>query len=105
MIDISDGLVSDLGHIANASGMSINVDTKSFEIPEPLAAAASAFNGDALEWILTGGEDHAFAATFSTASDVPDGWTIIGTVSAGTPGVLVDGEPYSGTGWDHFSSN
>ncbi|MEI6109418.1 MAG: thiamine-phosphate kinase [Actinomycetes bacterium] len=105
MIDISDGLVSDLGHIAKASDVSINIDTKSFEVPEPLAAAASAFNGDAIEWILTGGEDHAFAATFSNALDVPTGWTIIGIVSSGAPGVLVDGEPYSGTGWDHFSSN
>lgn len=105
MIDISDGLVSDLSHIAKASGVSINIQTAEFEIPEPLAAAASAFNGDALEWILTGGEDHAFAATFTTALDVPSGWTIIGSVQSGEPVVTVDGEMYSGKGWDHFSSN
>jgi thiamine-monophosphate kinase len=105
MIDISDGLVSDLGHIAKASEVSINIHTSEFEIPEPLAAAASAFNGNALEWILTGGEDHAFAATFKTALDVPSGWTIIGSVEAGEPAVTVDGEIYSGKGWDHFSTN
>ena len=105
MIDISDGLVSDLSHIAKASGVSINIKTSEFDIPEPLAAAASAFNGNALEWILTGGEDHAFAATFKTALDVPSGWIIIGTVEAGEPVVTVDGEIYSGKGWDHFSSN
>ena len=105
MIDISDGLVSDLGHIAKASGVVIDIDTKAFEIPEPLAAAASAFNGNALEWILTGGEDHAFVATFSSALDVPSGWTIIGSVKAGNSEVLVDGQPYSGKGWDHFGSN
>jgi thiamine-monophosphate kinase len=105
MIDISDGLVADLGHIAKASGVSINVKTSEFEIPEPLAAAASAFNGNALEWILTGGEDHAFAATFKTALEVPSGWTIIGSVESGNPAVTVDGETYSGKGWDHFSSN
>lgn len=105
MIDISDGLVSDLGHIAKASGVSINIQTSAFEIPEPLAAAASAFNGNAMEWILTGGEDHAFAATFKTALDVPSGWTIVGSVESGEPAVTVDGEIYSGKGWDHFSSN
>lgn len=105
MIDISDGLVSDLGHIAKSSGVSINIQTSAFEIPEPLAAAASAFNGNAMEWILTGGEDHAFAATFKTALDVPSGWTIVGSVESGEPAVTVDGEIHSGKGWDHFSSN
>ena len=105
MIDISDGLVADLGHIAQASKVRINIESNKFQIPEALAAAASAFNGDAMEWILSGGEDHAFAATFKTALDVPSGWTIIGSVESGEPAVTVDGESYSGKGWDHFSSN
>ena len=105
MIDISDGLVSDLGHIAQASKVQINIESNKFQIPEALAAAASAFNGDAMEWILSGGEDHAFAATFKTALDVPSGWTIVGSVESGEPAVTVDGESYSGKGWDHFSTN
>ncbi|MEY4900034.1 MAG: hypothetical protein RI895_456 [Actinomycetota bacterium] len=105
MIDISDGLVSDLEHIAQASKVKINIESNKFQIPEALAAAASAFNGDAMEWILSGGEDHAFAATFKTALDVPSGWTIIGSVDSGEPFVTVDGESYSGKGWDHFSTN
>ena len=105
MIDISDGLVADLGHIAQASKVRINIESNKFQIPEALAAAASAFNGDAMEWILSGGEDHAFAATFKTALDVPSGWTIIGSVDSGDPVVTVDGESYSGKGWDHFSTN
>jgi thiamine-monophosphate kinase len=105
MIDISDGLVADLGHIAQASKVKINIESNKFQIPEALAAAAAAFNGDAMEWILSGGEDHAFAATFKTALDVPSGWTIIGSVDSGEPAVTVDGESYSGKGWDHFSTN
>jgi thiamine-monophosphate kinase len=105
MIDISDGLVADLGHIAQASKVKINIESNKFQIPEALAAAAAAFNGDAMEWILSGGEDHAFAATFKTALDVPSGWTIIGSVDSGEPSVTVDGESYSGKGWDHFSTN
>ena len=105
MIDISDGLVSDLGHIAQASKVKINIESDKFQIPEALAAAASAFHGDAMEWILSGGEDHAFAATFKSDLDVPSGWTIVGSVESGEPAVTVDGEIYSGKGWDHFSTN
>ncbi len=105
MIDISDGLVSDLAHIAQASKVHINIESNKFKIPEALAAAASAFNSDAMEWILSGGEDHAFAATFTTALDVPNGWTIVGKVDSGTPGVSVDGAEYLVQGWDHFSGN
>ena len=104
MIDISDGLVSDLTHVASASNVVVNIDSSLLEIPEPLSSAAGAFNGDALEWILTGGEDHAFAATFSNALDVPAGWVIVGSVSAGSPAVLVDGLPHASSGWDHFKS-
>ena len=39
-------------------------------MPEALTAA-SAFNGNAMEWKLSGGEDHAFAATLETAKAVP----------------------------------
>ena len=52
--------------------------------------------------MLTGGEDHALAATFRPGAALPSRWTVIGDVRAGN-GVLVDGQPWSGpAGWDHF---
>ena len=102
MIDVSDGLISDLGHLAKSSNVQMSVDTKALPIPEELAATASAFNVNALDWILTGGEDHAFVATFPTALDVPNGWQIVGRVEAGEPKVLVDGQEFPNKGWDHF---
>ena len=105
MIDVSDGLLADLGHIAKASGVQIDVDSSALEIPEELSATASAFNANALDWILTGGEDHAFAATFPTPLDVPSGWKLIGKVNAGTPGVLLNGQPIETKGWDHFKTH
>ncbi len=60
----------------------------------------------ALAWMLTGGEDHALAATFPPGTALPSRWTVIGEVRAapGGPGVLVDGQAWAGpAGWDHFS--
>ena len=120
MIDISDGLVADLGHIADASGVAIDVDTGSLALGDPLATAARAVaaarpnsssrtrsgsppsNPDPLTWVLTGGEDHSLAATFPPNATLPPRWRVIGKVSAGA-GVLIDGKPHPGpSGWEHF---
>jgi thiamine-monophosphate kinase len=102
MIDVSDGLLADLGHIADASQVAIDLDSGRFEIPDPLHAVAAATGADPLRFILTGGEDHAMAATFPLGK-VPPEWHVIGVVTDGEPSVLVDGEPYGATpGWDHF---
>ncbi len=97
MIDISDGLLAEAGHIASASAVAIDVHRASFEVPEPLVAVGAAIGADPLEFILGGGDDHALLATFSDSGSVPSGWTVIGAVSAGEPGsVTVDGSPYEG---------
>ncbi len=102
MIDVSDGLLADLGHIAAASGVAINVRTTALPVNPRLVEVASALGKNHLEWALTGGDDHALAATFPRGADLPDGWTVIGAVGEGS-GVSVDGTLWAAVGgWDHF---
>ena len=107
MIDVSDGLLADLGHVARASGVTIELDLAAFEIPEVLQDVAAATGRDPHTLVLTGGEDHALAACFPSETDVPEGWRMIGRtrdlVAGEEPGVLVDGAVWEGAaGWDHF---
>jgi thiamine-monophosphate kinase len=100
MCDVSDGLLADLGHVAAASRVLIDLDRAALvrtflEPAAPLQQVASALGADPLAWVLTGGEDHALVATFRPRAVLPPGWTAVGTVRSGgkRTGVLVDGEP------------
>jgi thiamine-monophosphate kinase len=102
MIDISDGLIADLGHVATASRVAIDLDKGAFDVPPQMRDAAQALGTDPYQWVLGGGEDHALVATFPEGTTLPDGFTPIGRVVDGS-GVTVDGKPHKGpAGWDHF---
>ena len=107
MIDVSDGLLAEVGHLASASGVAVDVQAAALDVPEPLHAVAAATGADALSYVLTGGDDHALLATFPAGAALPEGWTVIGSVSEpddeDAPRVTVDGAPYDGPpGWTHF---
>ncbi|MFD4429757.1 thiamine-phosphate kinase [Nocardia sp. NPDC058497] len=101
LTDVSDGLLADLGHLAEASGVAVDVHSTALADPE-LTALARLLDADAAQWILAGGEDHAFAGTWPAGTALPPGWRPIGVVTAGS-GVTVDGaRPTGGTGWESF---
>ncbi|GAB7142604.1 thiamine-phosphate kinase [Mycobacterium riyadhense] len=102
MIDVSDGLIADLRHVAAASGVGIDVSTAALAADHgALTAAAAAVGADPWPWVLGGGEDHALVACFS--GPAPTEWRVIGRVLDGPARVLVDGEEWGGyAGWESF---
>lgn len=70
-IDVSDGLVADLGHVAEASGQDAVIEAG--RVPYSDAArAAFALEPELMETVLTGGDDYEllFTAPPSTADDI-----------------------------------
>ncbi|BBZ14634.1 thiamine-phosphate kinase [Mycobacterium branderi] len=104
MIDVSDGLVGDLRHLAEASGVGVDLSTDALAADrQALAAAAETVDADPWSWVLGGGEDHALVAVFAGA--VPAGWRVVGRVLDGPARVLVDGREWQGyAGWESFGS-
>ena len=113
-IDISDGLVADLGHICAASGVGAEIDVESLPASSALLGACDAATRHVLQ--LAGGDDYelCFTAGDAEALLLPGdlarsgcGATRIGRIVAGY-GVSIrdaDGNPVVVTrpGWRHFT--
>ncbi|MDP8219152.1 MAG: thiamine-phosphate kinase, partial [Candidatus Theseobacter exili] len=63
MIDISDGLASEITHICTSSNTGSFIEAKNIPISEDVKAIADKIRTDPLEWALYGGEDYELLFT------------------------------------------
>ncbi len=113
MIDLSDGLPGDLGHICTASGVGARIEAARVPL-SPAARTVVAARPDLLRIALAGGDDYELLLTappavaqdiaaLAAATGVP--LTPIGEIVAGSGIAIVDGDgqPIPGlSGWSHF---
>ncbi|MEW6388764.1 MAG: thiamine-phosphate kinase [Thermodesulfobacteriota bacterium] len=115
VIDLSDGVASDLYHICRASGVGARLTAQAVPISPRVRAVAAKIGRDPLDLALKGGEDYqllftsprdkaaALAQIFSQAGLAPP--LVLGEIISGEEVRLWEGERekiISGTGYDHF---
>jgi thiamine-monophosphate kinase len=107
MIDVSDGLSGDLGHLAAASGVRFEVDAASLPAHPAVAPTAAALGVPGEGWVTGGGEDHALVATLppsavEAAREACAGWPFA-VVGVAVEGDGIDwGGAVPGASWDHY---
>ncbi|HEY7433951.1 MAG TPA: thiamine-phosphate kinase [Methylomirabilota bacterium] len=116
MMDCSDGLVTDLGHICRESGAGARVRLDRVPVAASAREAARALGGDAREWAVSGGEDYELLLTCDPAAAdrlvaglveaTGTALTVIGRIegAAGEPVFVdADGAPVAVRGgFEHF---
>jgi thiamine-monophosphate kinase len=94
MVDVSDGLATDLDHVARASGVAIEVRLDDVPLGPGVRDP---------ELAATAGEDYELCACVAPGT-APAGTTVVGTVAAGPPGVTfrdAAGRPRALSGFEH----
>ncbi len=103
LADISDGLVTDVRRIAQASRVTIDLDEGILSAEAVSGPLGEVFGAeDALHHVLSGGEEHSLVGCFPVGP-LPAGWRRVGSVvGPGSGSVTVAGQVIAARGWDHF---
>ena len=120
MVDVSDGLLADLGHICRASAVGAEIWARDVPIGGACSEVASAAGIKGLDWALSGGEDYELLFTAASddvneierwlSSETGTSCNVIGRITSAGDDieiVFADGNrsfvPIERRGWNHFA--
>ena len=101
MMDISDGLGSDLRHILDESGTGARVDVRSLPLSAELRAVCARRGWDPVGLAAGGGEDYELLFTCRPGTAAPVPHAVIGEILP-SPGLVWEGTDRDFTGFRHF---
>ena len=101
MMDISDGIGSDLRHILEESGTGARVDVRSLPLSAELRTVCARRGWDPVALAVDGGEDYELLFTCRPDIKVPVQHTVIGEILS-APGLRWEGTDRDYTGFHHF---
>jgi thiamine-monophosphate kinase len=117
MIDISDGLLGDLGHLCSESGCGALIYKEKLPVSDPVREAGRTLGRDPYDWVLGSSDDYELLITCKPGDEgrVRVGLepfsrlkvSEIGRMTEGSPSIVLahpDGtvRPVGPSGWDHF---
>ncbi len=114
MIDVSDGLIQDAGHLAHAAGIGVDIDSSALLIDGALKLYGETHQVDPLDFVLSGGEDFELACAIDPlhadevfrryALEFRIPLTPVGRFTHEWEGARVDGQVSHLHGFDHFKA-